>query len=127
MDMYRTIILEHSKHPHNKGTLQAPDVRYKEKNPLCGDEIQIDCVIDASGKIKEIMFDGHGCAISQATASLLTDNVKGLSIDEIIALKKQDVLDMLGIELAFMRIKCAMLSLHILQKGILQFKAKKML
>lgn len=126
MDMYRALILEHSKHPHNNGTLHTPDVRYKEKNPLCGDEIQIDCCIDATGKITDIMFNGHGCAISQATASLLTDSVKGLSVDDVMALKKQDILDMLGIELAFMRIKCAMLSLHILQKGILKYKAKNM-
>ena len=125
MDMYRMIILEHNKQPHNKGTIEHPDVCYKEKNPLCGDEIQMDAVIDEQGNVKEIKFDGHGCAISQATASLLTDNVKDLPIDDILALKKQEILDLLGIDLTFMRIKCAMLSLHVLQKGILQYKAKK--
>ena len=126
MDMYRTQILEHSKEPHNKGSLKNPDVKYKEKNPLCGDEIQIELNIDEKGNIKNIKFNGHGCAISQASASLLTDEVKGIHIDDIMELKRQEMLDILGIELAFMRVKCAMLALHVTQKGILQWKAKKM-
>jgi nitrogen fixation protein NifU and related proteins len=126
MDMYRTQILEHCKDPHNKGTLKNPDITYKEKNPLCGDEIQIDINVDDKGKVNNIKFSGHGCAISQATASLLTDEAKQLTISDIRQLKKEDILDLLGIQVAAMRVKCAMLSLHVMKKGILQYQAKKL-
>lgn len=118
------IILDHYKNPHNKGKIAHPDLQNKEKNPSCGDEIEVTATLDAQQKIQEVKFDGHGCAISQASISMLTDELKGKSFDEILKLEKQDVLALLGIEVAPLRIKCAMLGLRVLQRGILKHEGK---
>ena len=118
-DMYREIILEHYKHPHNAGILEHPDSSHEEHNPLCGDRIRIDLQID-DGMIAEVRFQGSGCAISQASASLLTDEVKGKSLDEARAIGRDALLDLIGIPLATnpVRLKCALLSLKTLKAGI---------
>jgi nitrogen fixation protein NifU and related proteins len=118
-DMYREIILEHSKHPHNAGTLDAPDISHEEHNPLCGDRVRIDLQV-AGGVITDVRFKGRGCAISQASASLLTDELKGKTLDQVRALSKDDLLDLIGIPLDKnpVRIKCALLPLKTLKAGV---------
>ena len=121
-DLYRELILEHYKHPHNAGTLDQPDVSHEETNPLCGDRIKIDLAIE-SGIITDVRFQGRGCAISQASASLLTDELKGKSLDEVRAMSKDDMLDLIGIPLDKnpVRIKCALLPLKTLKYGVYQY------
>ncbi len=121
-DMYRELILEHYKHPHNVGTLDHPDVSHEESNPLCGDRIKIDLTIE-SGIITDVRFQGRGCAISQASASLLTDELKGKSLDEVRAMTNDDMLDLIGIPLDKnpVRIKCALLPLKTLKYGVYQY------
>ncbi|MBK9713589.1 MAG: SUF system NifU family Fe-S cluster assembly protein [Kouleothrix sp.] len=121
-DMYREVILEHYKHPHNAGTLEQPDISYEDTNPLCGDRIRIDLKVE-SGIITDVRFQGRGCAISQASASLLTDELKGKSLDDVRALGKDDVLDLIGIPLDKnpVRIKCALLGLKTLKAGVYQY------
>ena len=121
-DMYREVILEHYKHPHNAGTLEQPDISYEDTNPLCGDRIRIDLKVE-SGIITDVRFQGRGCAISQASASLLTDELKGKSLDDVRALGKDDVLDLIGIPLDKnpVRIKCALLGLKTLKAGVYEY------
>lgn len=115
--IYREIILEHSKNPSNKGKLDPADYTYEDLNPLCGDEVRIDVRV-ADGTVSEIAWSGHGCAISQASASLLTEMVDGKSLDEIRALGKDDILEELGIDLSPARLKCALLSLSVLKSAL---------
>lgn len=116
-DLYREQILEHYRSPHNHGTLDPHDATYEDTNPLCGDRIRIDLRIE-DNVIKEIAFSGRGCAISQASTSILTDLVKGETINEIMEFDKDDLLDELGIPISPARIKCALLGLHVLKVGI---------
>src|ERR671926_1757808 len=118
-DMYREIILEHYKHPHNAGTLERPDISHEEYNPLCGDRVRIDLQVE-SGIITDVRFQGRGWAISQASASLLTDEIKGKPIEAITAFSKDDMLDLIGIPLDKnpVRIKCALLALKTLKAGV---------
>ena len=118
-DIYREQILEHSKRPHNSGTLPNPTVSHEEHNPLCGDRVRIDLLIE-DGVIADVRFAGKGCAISQASASLLTDEIKGKSVEEAKAFSKDDLLDLIGIPLAKnpVRLKCALLSLKTLKAGL---------
>jgi nitrogen fixation NifU-like protein len=117
-DLYRELIIDRYKNPHYKGQLNPHDISFQDDNPLCGDHIQIDLRIGEDGKVSEVAFDGHGCAISQASADLLVESVIGKSVDEVKALTKDDVLDMLGIELGPVRLKCALLSLKVLKAGV---------
>ena len=121
-DMYREIILEHYKYPHNAGTLEHPDITHEEHNPLCGDRIRIDLQVE-SGIITDVRFQGRGCAISQASASLLTDELKGKSVEDVRAITKDDLLDLLGVPLDKnpVRIKCALLSLKTLKAGVYKY------
>ena len=121
-DLYRELILEHYKHPHNAGTLEHPDASQEEYNPLCGDRVRIDLRIE-DGIIKDVRFQGRGCAISQASASLLTDEILGKSVADVQAFGKQDMLDLLGVPLDKnpVRIKCALLPLKALKLGIYTF------
>ena len=121
-DMYREIILEHYKHPHNAGTLEQPDVSHEDSNPLCGDRIRIDLQI-ADGIITDVRFQGRGCAISQASASLLTDEIKGKPIEAVAAFNKDEMLDLIGIPLDKnpVRIKCALLALKTLKTGVYEY------
>jgi nitrogen fixation protein NifU and related proteins len=118
-DMYREVILDHYKHPHNAGTLEHPDVSHEDNNPLCGDRIRIDLQI-ADGIVTDVRFQGRGCAISQASASLLTDEIKGMPVEAAKQFKKEDLLDLIGIPLdrSPVRLKCALLSLKVLKAGL---------
>ena len=116
-DFYRELILDHYKNPRNKGTLDPHDISYEDDNPLCGDRIRIDLRLDGENRVADIAFTGRGCAISQASASLLTETIKGKTLDEIKQIGKEDVLEMLGIELGPVRLKCALLSLKVLKAG----------
>jgi nitrogen fixation protein NifU and related proteins len=116
-DLYRDYILEHYRRPHNFGVLEYANASHEGSNPLCGDRITLQLRL-ADGKIAAVGFTGRGCAISQASASLLTDEVKGKSAAEAAAMTSQDILDLLGIEISPARLKCALLSLDTLQHAI---------
>ncbi len=121
-DMYREVILDHYKNPRNFGTLDPADVSYEDDNPLCGDRIRIDLRLDENQRVKEVAFSGHGCAISQASASMLTEEILGKTLDEIRHIGKEQVLELLGIELGPVRLKCALLSLKVLKAGVYGLK-----
>ncbi|MCG8348630.1 MAG: SUF system NifU family Fe-S cluster assembly protein [Chloroflexales bacterium] len=118
-DLYREYILEHYKHPHNHGTLEHPTISQEEYNPLCGDQIRIDLLIQDE-IIQEVRFSGRGCAISQASASILTDEIKGKPVEEVKAFSKEELLELIGVPLAQnpVRLKCALLSLKALKAGL---------
>ncbi len=116
-DLYREVIIERYKNPQFRGELDPCDIRYEDENPLCGDHIRIDVRLSEDGHVREAGFSGHGCAISQASADLLLESVIGKTIDEVKELTKDDVLDLLGIELGPVRLKCALLSLKVLKAG----------
>ena len=117
-DLYRDEILEHYRNPHNFGTLEQPTTVKEGANPLCGDRITLMLGIDDQGNINDVAFTGRGCAISQASASMLTDDIKGKPLTQIAQLGKTDVLDNLGIEISPARMKCAMLSLETLRAAV---------
>ena len=117
-DLYREIIIEHYKHPSYRGHLDPHDVQFQDSNPLCGDHIEITMQVGEDGVVKDARFDGHGCAISQASADLLIESIIGKPVEEIKQLNKQDILDMLGIDLGPVRLKCALLSLKVLKAGV---------
>ncbi|MBX7237617.1 MAG: SUF system NifU family Fe-S cluster assembly protein [Caldilineales bacterium] len=116
-DLYRENIIDHFRHPRHKGRLDAPDVHYHDVNPFCGDEITIELKLDGD-RVQEAAFDGKGCAISQAAASMLIDEIQGKTLDEVKALDKDDILDLLGIPIGPVRMKCALLSLKVLKAGV---------
>ncbi|MDZ7701035.1 MAG: iron-sulfur cluster assembly scaffold protein [Halobacteriales archaeon] len=117
-DMYRQQILDHYRNPRNYGELAEPTFSHVGKNTSCGDEITVDVVLDDAGEtVEDVAFRGEGCAISQAAASLLTDEVRGLTLEELYDLDRDDVLELLGVEVTPMRIKCAVLAEKVLQDG----------
>jgi nitrogen fixation NifU-like protein len=115
--LYREAILDHYRHPRHKGHLQAADIQYHDHNPFCGDEITIELKVE-NGVVVDAAFDGRGCAISQATASMLMEEVMGKSLDELKTWDKEFILDLLGIEIGPVRLKCAMLPLKALKAGV---------
>jgi nitrogen fixation NifU-like protein len=117
-DLYRDEILEHYREPHNFGTLDAPDAVHEGQNPLCGDRITMMLALDEAGKVSDVAFSGRGCAISQASASLLTDEIRGRPVAEVEAMTNQDILDLLGIEISPARLKCALLSLDTMLQAL---------
>jgi len=117
-DLYRELFIEHYKDPLYRGHLSPNDISFADDNPLCGDHIEIDLRVDADGKITDARFDGHGCAISQASADLLVESIIGKSIETVKSMNKQHILDMLGIDLGPVRLKCALLSLKVLKAGV---------
>ncbi len=117
-DLYRDEILEHYREPHNFGTLDAPDASHEGHNPLCGDRITIMLSVDDTGTVSDVAFSGRGCAISQASASMLTDEIKGRPLTEAEEMKNQDILDLLGIEISPARLKCALLSIDTLHRAL---------
>ena len=117
-DLYREVIIEHYKNPSYRGRLDPHDISFADSNPLCGDHIVIDLNVDGDDKVTDARFDGHGCAISQASADLLIESIIGKSLDEVKSLNKQYILDMLGIDLGPVRLKCALLSLKVLKAGV---------
>jgi nitrogen fixation NifU-like protein len=116
-DIYKDIILDYYRNPRNFGDLPNPDVRAKDSNPLCGDIIEMQLRIN-DGKVQDVRFKGKGCAISQASASMLTEVVKGKTLDDIKAMNKTDVLNLLGIDPGPTRIKCALLGLKVMKLGV---------
>lgn len=116
-DLYRENILDHYQNPRNRGTLEKPDITYQDSNPLCGDEIRIDLGLE-DGVVREVRFSGKGCAISQASASMLTEVIKGKTVEEVKSLSKQELLDEVGIPLGPARIKCALLPYKVLKAGV---------
>lgn len=115
-DFYREYIIDHYRNPRNYGTIEGADVSHEEHNPVCGDRIHLDLKIEDQ-QIVDIRFSGDGCAISQAAASMLTEMVKGKTLEEARALSKEDVLEQLGIDLGPVRLKCALLGLKVLKVG----------
>jgi nitrogen fixation NifU-like protein len=117
-DMYRQQILEHYKSPRNYGELEAPTFTHVGENPMCGDTIEMDVVLDdAEETIERVAFRGDGCAISQASASMLSEELVGMSIEELHDLDRDDVIDMLGVDISPMRVKCAVLAEKVAQDG----------
>lgn len=116
-DLFREHILEHYQHPRCQGTIENPDITFEDANPLCGDRIRMDFRIK-DGVIEAVRFNGHGCSISQAAASMVCEHVEGRTLEEVKGMGRQDVLDMLGIELGPVRLKCALLALKTLKAGI---------
>jgi nitrogen fixation protein NifU and related proteins len=118
-DLYRENILDHYKHPHNwsppEAELDDPDLEFHDLNPLCGDELTVRLALDGDERVADIRFSGHGCAISQAAASMASDEVRGMSVDELLRLDRSFVLDLLGIDISATRMKCALLSLKVLK------------
>lgn len=115
--IYREQIIDLYENPLNFGSLDPADIEYEEDNPLCGDVIRIFIRLDDEQKVSEVKWQGQGCAISLASASLLTEEIKGMSLDELKAFDKEELLDLLGIQLSMTRIKCALLSLKVLKAG----------
>jgi nitrogen fixation protein NifU and related proteins len=116
-DLYRDFILDHYRHPRNAGTLENPDATFEDNNPLCGDRIRMDVRI-AGDRIEDVRFAGRGCAISQASASLLTEAVKGKTVSEVQQLSDDAVLENLGISISAVRLKCALLGIKVLKSAL---------
>jgi len=124
-DLYRETIIERNKTPLYKGVLDPNDYTFEDENPFCGDHIRIDVRVSDDGQNTEAAFSGHGCAISQASADLLIESIIGKNLDEVKALTKDDMLELLGIELGPVRMKCALLSLKVLKAGIYNLNEAK--
>jgi nitrogen fixation NifU-like protein len=116
-DMYRQQILDHYKNPRNYGDLEDPDISHTGENPMCGDTITVDVSLDDEERIKRVAFSGEGCAISQASASMLSERLQGMTLDELDAMDRDDVIDMLGVDISPMRVKCAVLAEKVAQDG----------
>ncbi len=116
-DLYRLEILEHYRHPLNFGRLENPDITYHDSNPFCGDEITLDLKI-RDGRVVDARFVGQGCAISRASASMMTEAIKGRTLEELRKWSKEDILDLLGIDVGPVRLKCALLPLKALKAGV---------
>jgi nitrogen fixation NifU-like protein len=114
---YREQIIDLYEHPLNYGELDPHDFSYEEDNPLCGDVVRIDVCLDEDGRVADVKWSGDGCAISQASASLLTEEIKGMTLDEVKAFPKETLLELIGIPLSMARVKCALLSLKVLKAG----------
>jgi nitrogen fixation protein NifU and related proteins len=118
-ELYRENILDHYKHPHNwsppVAEIEDPDLQFHDLNPLCGDELTVQLAVGEGGEIEDVRFLGHGCAISQAAASMASDEIKGMKVEDLLSLDRSFVLDLLGIDISATRMKCALLSLKVLK------------
>jgi nitrogen fixation NifU-like protein len=117
-DLYREVIVERYKNPAFRGELDPHDISFEDENPLCGDQIRIDLRVNEQEIVTEAAFSGHGCAISQASADLLLESVIGKSLEHVKNLTRGDILEMLGIELGPVRMKCALLPLKVIKAGV---------
>jgi len=115
--IYKENILDHYKNPRNFGNLEKFSFKHKELNPICGDVIEIYVLIE-DNKVKEIRFDGQGCAVSMAASSMLTEKVKGMKIEDVKKLNEKDIFEMLGVKLDASRIKCGTLALKALLRVV---------
>lgn len=126
MDIYREAILDHYKNPQNFGHLDAPDAKVEEGNAACGDRIVMEINVKRTAgsglRITDVAFSGEGCAISQAAASMLTEKVKGMRVDDVMKLNGQDILALLGTTLTPSRMRCATLSVEVLHKAVTSLK-----
>lgn len=116
-DLYRENILEHYQHPRNRGALERPDVAFEDANPLCGDRIRMEFRLD-QGRIAAVRFSGTGCSISQAAASMLCERIEGMALDEARGIGREEMLEMLGIPLGPVRLKCGLLALKTMKAGL---------
>ncbi|MGB7094517.1 MAG: iron-sulfur cluster assembly scaffold protein [Anaerolineales bacterium] len=116
-DFYREIIIDRYQNPHYQGELDPHDITFEDSNPLCGDELRIDVVLNGDERVMDAKFSGRGCAISLASADLLLESIQGKTLADVKQLGKEDVLELLGIELGPVRLKCALLSLKVLKAG----------
>ena len=123
-ELYQEVILDHFRNPHNYGEMKNPDIKAHDVNTSCGDEITITAKAD-NAQITDVKFSGKGCAISQAAASMLTDEVKGKSLEEVVKFNKAEMLSLLNIPVSGMRLKCALLALKVLKVGIVKFMGEQ--
>lgn len=117
-EMYQEAILDHYRNPRNVGKLEAPDLHARGDNPLCGDEVALYLKLDEKGRVADVKFQGQGCAISQASASLLTVHLKGQPLEEVRQVDKETALKLLGIPISPVRLKCAILSVEVLRVAL---------
>ena len=120
--MYRENMLDHYKNPHNKGTIEDAEIKFTENNPLCGDVITVNLKLN-DHKVEDVKFSGRGCAISQSAASMLTDEIKGKSLQEIKNIDREKMVELLGIDVGPVRTKCAVLGLVAIKNGINEFES----
>lgn len=117
-DLYREYILEHYRNPQNYGTMPEPTFEAEGQNPLCGDELHVQVAVDDDQRVREVRFTGQGCAISQASMSILSDEIVGKTLDEVASMSREDVVELIGIELTPVRLKCALLGLVVVKMGM---------
>jgi nitrogen fixation protein NifU and related proteins len=124
-NLYRDFILEHYRNPHNRGVLDPHDLHFADSNPTCGDELSMTIQLDdAKELVADVAHEGRGCAISQASASILTDELRGMSLDELRALDPREVVENLGVPIGPARLKCALLPYKVLQGAVIGSEAR---